>query len=207
MTSSPFIKVYKRVVPINTCKKIVQAFEDSPYKINGLTGGGYQPQIKKSTDLMISPELRGKEPQWEEFDKIIFEAFSKCLTKYRKDTPGGLEYIYGGIQDTGYGIKRYMNEGEEQYRWHGDATSHNTSHRFLVMLLALNTVKEGGETDFKYYPDNSFKPIAGSILVFPTGFTYVHRGAPPISNPKYNVNTFFEVKPSEGSIVKTSKDK
>ena len=59
--------------------------------------------------------------------------------------------------------------------------------RVLVCMFYLNDVKEGGETEF-YFQKLKVKPTKGSLVIFPTYFTHLHKGHIPISNDKYICN-------------------
>lgn len=58
------------------------------------------------------------------------------------------------------------------------------SDRFLVWMIYLNDVDDGGETEF-LYQRTKYKPSTGDMLVWPAGCTHPHRGNPPYSNDKY----------------------
>jgi hypothetical protein len=75
--------------------------------------------------------------------------------------------------------------------WHCENTNRRSSGRFLAYTVYLNDVCEGGETEFLYYPKR-VKPKAGSVMIFPSGFTHTHRGNPPISNEKYIITGWIE---------------
>ena len=53
-------------------------------------------------------------------------------------------------------------------------------------MLYLNDIDEGGETEF-LYQHKRVPPKAGTIVIWPTGFSHTHRGNPPLSNTKYIV--------------------
>ena len=58
-----------------------------------------------------------------------------------------------------------------------------------VVQLYLNTVEEGGETEFLYI-NKRIKAQQGRLIIFPAGFTHTHRGNPPIGQDKYIVSTW-----------------
>ena len=86
-------------------------------------------------------------------------------------------------------IKRYEpNEGI--FDWHIDAADQASSKRAIVMFWYLNDVVEGGETIFDVGQEVSIKPEAGSVVCFPPTWQYPHKGATPISNPKYVISSY-----------------
>lgn len=86
-------------------------------------------------------------------------------------------------------MKRYHNDGNDQFSDHIDAADIDTSKRFLAFFWYLNDVEEGGETEFLNF-DLSVKPKAGRLLVFPPLWLYPHRGNAPISNSKYIIGSY-----------------
>ena len=56
--------------------------------------------------------------------------------------------------------------------------------RYAVYTVYLNDIKEGGETEF-LYQSKRIPPKKGSICIFPSSYTHLHRGNPPLSDTKY----------------------
>lgn len=83
------------------------------------------------------------------------------------------------------------NAGEGYHSWHFDNSKRELNNRLLVFILYLNTVDEGGETEFKYYPKR-VKPEKGKLVIFPAGMTHTHRGNPPLTNEKYILTGWVE---------------
>ena len=75
--------------------------------------------------------------------------------------------------------------------WHFETMSTLTSHRIMAFVLYLNDVKDGGETEFLYYP-RRIKPKAGTLVIFPAGYTHTHRGNQPLTNTKYILTGWVE---------------
>ncbi len=75
------------------------------------------------------------------------------------------------------------------HRWHYENGGLQVSPRKLVVQLYLNTVEEGGETEFLYI-NKRVKAKQGTLIIFPAAFTHTHRGNPPIGKDKYIVSTW-----------------
>lgn len=58
------------------------------------------------------------------------------------------------------------------------------SNRCLVWMIYLNTVEDGGGTEFKYYKHIE-KAEKGKLLIWPPDFTHTHRGIPSPTEEKY----------------------
>jgi hypothetical protein len=75
--------------------------------------------------------------------------------------------------------------------WHCESANRQLCGRIAAWMFYLNDVEEGGETEF-LYQHKRIKPKAGTLLIFPAGFTHTHRGNPPLSNEKYIVTGWLE---------------
>ena len=73
------------------------------------------------------------------------------------------------------------------HRWHYENDhrgGREVRHRMVAWTLYLNDVKEGGETEF-LHQSLRIPPTQGTICIFPSYFTHMHRGNPPLSGVKY----------------------
>jgi hypothetical protein len=71
------------------------------------------------------------------------------------------------------------------YSWHYEASEEHS--RAFVWMLYLNTVKEGGNTQFWKDPDNIIEvaPKQGKFVFWPAGETHYHRSKPDLKSTKY----------------------
>lgn len=180
------IQLYPNMIDTETCQEIIEKFEQDDRKFPGKTGAGYRPDLKKCTDLQINNLL-----DWQELDQKIFEVVNKSYEMYVNRCIGLKDYMQSkmDIKDSGYQIQKYEANGQDIFDWHLDVTSQESSHRFLAAIIYLNTVEEGGETEFKFH-EYKIKPECGSVLWFPPTFQYPHKGHTPLSGPKYIITTF-----------------
>ena len=103
-------------------------------------------------------------------------SLKNCFSDYIKHYPllNSSDYISSTvlIQKTqpceGYHVFHSENLG-----WEGHS-------RTMAWMIYLNNVPEGGETEF-LYQKKKFKPTTGTILIWPGGYTHLHRGNPPMS--------------------------
>ena len=84
--------------------------------------------------------------------------------------------------DTGYKIQKY-DRGKGYYNYHNDFEYSNKGVRVITFIWYLNDVEEGGETEF--IDGTIIKPKKGQLLLFPSDWTYMHKGNMPLSNDKY----------------------
>ena len=121
----------------------------------------------------------------EEFCKVSWECYKIYQQKY------GILEILGkhGFYDDIKVQKTLPTEG--YHIWHCEHGQRDLSPRLLLVLAYLNTVEEGGETEF-LYQSLRIKPTMGTIIICPAGFTHTHRGNPPLSGVKYVMNGWIE---------------
>ena len=72
-----FIEVIDDALPAELCDKIIEAFNNSPNKTPGQTGGGVDPERKKSTDVSFS-----QQPEFAELFKQMMEITGEHLLRY-----------------------------------------------------------------------------------------------------------------------------
>ena len=82
------------------------------------------------------------------------------------------------------------------HNWHYENSGLHTSHRRLVIQLYLNTIDEGGETEFLYI-NKRIQAKEGSLIIFPSGYTHTHRGNPPIGGTKYIIGSWGTMKSND----------
>ena len=118
----------------------------------------------------------------------INEYLTKAFQEYCDDYPILRE-------ENIYSIKQKMQKTPVSggfHKWHCDNLSPTCSRRILTWMIYLNTVKEGGETEYLYQSER-IKPEEGKICIAPADFLHTHRGNPPISNAKYVITGWFNI--------------
>ena len=85
-------------------------------------------------------------------------------------------------------------EGGGFHNWHFENATYYTSQRYFAVQIYLNDNFEGGETQF-LHQGLMEKPVAGDVLIFPCGYTHVHRGNPPLGGIKYLATSWGWIQP------------
>ena len=81
-------------------------------------------------------------------------------------------------------VMQKYNPGQGYIGWHNERTSHNLVRmtRELVYMTYLNDCPGGGTF---FHPDRKYEAKKGLTLVWPAGFTHMHKGEISYDNTKY----------------------
>ena len=176
-----FVYIEENNLDKELCEKIITEFENDHRKLKGIFGGklsSIDERVKDTLDLAFSPHI---EENWKEIDSILFFSLRDAIARYYKKLLNYNIICDGELFDSGFQIQKYKkNKGK--YIWHHDAMSTTQYNRLFAFIWYLNDVTDGGET---YFLDGKVKPSTGKLVLFPATWTYMHKGAVPISNDKY----------------------
>ncbi|MEE2826986.1 MAG: 2OG-Fe(II) oxygenase [Planctomycetota bacterium] len=168
------ISEYQEWTPINqrlfdtTLEKLVEYVLEHPFLVCGSLAPTIQ--LESGEVLELTPDNIKQVPR-EQLKNVL-------LSLYR---PGYLN------------LQKYTRGTGGYHHWHSECYPREenceTLHRVLLFMFFLNTVDEGGQTDF-YYQQQSVAPQAGRMVIAPAGFTHTHKGNVPISSDKYIVTSW-----------------
>jgi hypothetical protein len=177
---NPFFGVYENALSPEFCRAAIQRFDKDPQVGpgrygNGTVGGAVDANIKQTTEI----DLDGTQQGWRVEEQILMESLGAHLRRYmeRWSRAFNCDLIHEPLK-----IARYPIGG--QFDWHSDNLGNGVTTRVITALWYLNTVEQGGETEYPWQK-MAIKPVEGRLLLCPVGWTFVHRGAPPVSGPKY----------------------
>ena len=129
---------------------------------------GYDNRMLSRNDILLA-----------EFNAMVWKAYAKFKTVYG----AGLDQI--GLHKMSPSIKIQRYQPTQGYHvWHPEVTNQGNAGRVLVCLLYLNTVEEGGETEFLYQKMH-VPAVQGTLAIFPATWTHLHRGNAPLKGNKY----------------------
>lgn len=174
---------------ISICDELIEFHKNSPNKEIGRTGyGEIKPDWKDSLDVNLIP---GSDLATNYVKQLI-----EVVDRYRNKFHWCNEYAPWSIIE-GINIQ-YYKPGGGFHIWHTERSSPilPICYRHLVFMTYLNDVIDGGETEW-YYQKIKVKPKKGLTVVWPTDWTYTHRGIPSPTEEKYIVTGWFSYLPEE----------
>lgn len=190
-----FIEVYEDVFSNEFCDNLVKYFEWQSQ--NAMTwrrdAEGASPLNKSDEAITVNPnrpiDLEFTADNLDGYLKEFHEKFwNICYRDYISKNP----IICELDRHTIFTYKIQKTKPSEGYHlWHCEIGSTGTSRRLLTYTVYLNDVEEGGETEF-LNQRRRVKAKKGSVVIFPAGFTHVHRGNTPLSNDKYIMTGWVE---------------
>jgi len=198
MDISSFIHHREKVFSEDFCENLIDLFkkkEQNQETYTGAMASGVNLSVKNTKEINLFEHMDLLEKE-NFFDKINDELSNHFLGnlpyKYYFDSDSNLfneKCKYETCQ-----LQKYIR-GEGHYeRWHVEVENLSSSKRIFSMIVYLNNVFEGGETEF-LYSSEKIKPTRGSIVIFPSNFPFVHRGLKPLSNDKFIISTWLVYDP------------
>ena len=178
-----------------TCRNLLTRLEQIWDKSSpGKTLGGVFPVTKLTNDLHYSSQYQ---EDWTVedvvFDTAIFTALSSAIAIYKQAYPHLNHWV--DIADTGFQVQKY-DKSAGYYREHTDSFPGSVNERVLAVIIYLNDVEFGGETNFPVH-GVKVKPVQGRICLFPAVFTHPHESCVPITGDKWIISSFVNhVKPA-----------
>ena len=188
-----FIRWYDEAIPSSLCDELIEAFESSNHKVTRDNPAKHNTEVSLAIDDTLSEQM--------------FKIIEAHMSQYFKDNEFVSLAKYKDCEIEALAIKKYEPDTNDFHDWHTDSTGPLAFRRFLAIQCYLNTVEEGGHTEFKTPEEIRIQPLKGRLVFFPTAWTHMHRGVPPIGGPKYSMNSYLLFPDKWVSEYKTTMDK
>ena len=190
-----FIGIYDGYIPNEACDQAIELFnkyQEFNKVFSRFSSEGTTQDRKDDKQLFCSPDVLTDEEFSVNKLKTLMVNFDMALRHYYIET-NVKKYTGENITTDHVKIQKTI-PSQGYHAWH---TEHNPGRdmekRVLAYTIYLNTVEEGGETEF-LHQSQRVKPVKGRIAIWPAGFPYVHRGNPPLSGEKYIVTAWINFK-------------
>jgi len=169
-----FIGVYDNAVEPGLCKWLVD-FIDNTAQL-------------KSRDMV---GLKDKQICLDAFSPreadMLMQSVNDNLLNYTNEYPylKGSDYVSGNV------LLQKTEPTQGYHSFHAENHAWRAEDRTMAWMVFLNNVNEGGETEF-LYQKTRLTPRKGTIVIWPGGFTHIHRGNPPLNSTKYIATGWYQ---------------
>ena len=167
-----FIGIYTDAVPRSFCNWLKE------YMDNSSLCSFDSSQVK---DKRISMEAFSPKEAAE-----LMNYVNNCLVRYSNEYP----YIKGSNYISANVNLQKTSPTEGYHVFHSENHAWLAVDRTLAWMVYLNTVPEGGETEW-LYQKKRVSPEKGTVVIWPGGFTHLHRGNPPMTD-KYIATGWYQ---------------
>lgn len=183
-----FIRTYDDVLTADFCADAISRFEADSNRFDGLVNSADgSPEMrrdhKQTIELIIS-----NDPAWQDIEEVLKQKYIENTNRYAEEF-SDISSIPGELSSEEFRIKKYEVGGF--FNWHIDCDGKDYG-RLLAIQFYFNNVEEGGETEFQFQ-SMSVEPVRGRLVIFPTLWTYRHRGAKVVSNAKYVCTNYVRI--------------
>ena len=178
--TTDYITVVDDVLSPDACEQLITKFEQHDH-------------VSRQEDYYKFQELNlHKYVDFKQECSVIQNAVTRMIKEYQRKHKA--TFIPEKFTLEQFRMKRYDPNGEDVFDWHTDVGDYKSARRFLVCLMYLNDVDEGGETCFDYAAEDEESVVVeakqGRLVMFPPMWMYPHKGKKPVSGKKYIISTY-----------------
>ena len=180
------IEEYRNVFPIDYCKQLIETFEQRASMQLTEHQTGF-----KNQDERIFMDMSNHNNMFH-VDADLCKFFYQTVVKTYEEKYGKkYDSRRAVVQHSPKGMSIQKTRPHQGYHaWHCECADLCTSSRVMAYTLYLNSVEEGGETEF-LYQGVKIKPEPGKLVFFPAYYTHPHRGNPIYKGVKYIVSGWY----------------
>ena len=188
-----FIGIWDNNVNENICKELIKYY-DWTIKNNynyfpDVDGNTVQDSGRVDESFYInSSSAQYPESLCETYWTCIHNSLSEYMTKYSIG-------LLGSLNSWEFKVHK-VKEKQGFHTWHYENPSYDMRDRFLAFMTYLQAPLEGGETEF-LHQSKRIDSVVGRTLIWPAGFTHMHRGNPPLKGEKIYLTGWMSMYPTE----------
>lgn len=190
--SDDFIGIWKNFVPRTICDKLIEHTETilnrGSYFLPGSIGEGYdEEEYAYNSSMFYGGDMNRKDFAFllnYSNKKLVMEVNSclNCCLKHYFYNYQSLKHT--SLLSTDIKVQK-TPPGGGYHMWHYESPLQEYAQRELVWMIYLNDMPDGeAETEFMYQR-RRIKPTAGTVVIWPAGFTHTHKGNTVLTQDKY----------------------
>ena len=190
-----FVGIYDESVPRNLCEEFVKNYEKAKRdrtiidisKENKSEMLDTNNKLSRNDEVMFITPLSSTIypiPPVNEYWKFLRKCFDSYIEKYTIQ-------FQGTIFNDAFKIHKVKKSGGF-HSWHYERNDPESLDRVMAYMTYLEVPKKGGETEF-LHQSLRIEPIVGRTLIWPVGYTHMHRGNPPLDGEKMYITGWFKI--------------
>jgi hypothetical protein len=190
-----FIGIYDESVPLELCDEFVKNYEEAKKNrtVIDLTkendtglfdGESHDGLDRKDESVVVTPLTSTIYPR-PPVD-LYFDFLQECFKCYIKRY--SIRFNCTIFNDV-FKIHK-VKKSEGYHVWHHEKALPSNLNRLMAYMTYLEVPKRGGETEF-LHQSLRIEPTIGRTLIWPAGFTHIHRGNPPLEGEKMYITGWF----------------
>ena len=188
-----FVGIYDDSVPLDLCKEFVEDYEVAVKnrtiidlsKENEIGIVDAVPKFIRDDEVAyITPTVSTIHPIPPV--RAYFKFLEECFRCYVKNY--GIEFN-GKVYNDVFKIHK-VKKTEGYHAWHYERAGKHVD-RVMAYMTYLEVPQKGGETEF-LHQSLRIDPFVGRTLIWPGGFTHMHRGNPPLEGEKIYITGWFK---------------
>ena len=189
-----FIGIYDESVPVELCNEFVNNYEVakknrtiidmSKENETGMMEKPSEPLQRKDEVVYVTPILSTiyPRPPVLSYFEILKECFHRYVERY--------SIVFHGVTYNDVFKIHKVRKSEGYHEWHYERSDPAGLERLLAYMTYLEVPEKGGETEFLHQALR-IEPIVGRTLIWPAGFTHMHRGLMPLEGEKMYITGWF----------------
>ena len=170
MMNDNFIMKNSSCISTETCEHLINFFNNNESVAS--KGGAGDASLD---DLEISINVF-------QFNQNLLLGINHTIEKYKQKYPLIDTILQKWQVDNVAQLMRY--EPGDFYSTIHCETSIKYPYRIFAWMIYLNTIKDGGGTEFIHQHETAL-PVAGDMYIWPAGWTHMHRGVVAPNERKY----------------------
>ena len=188
-----FIGIWNDSIDEKLCRQLVKWFDwASEHKYTLSSKEEIHSALRDDESIRIPHDLNYSSAVAYQFPSEIceeyFDSLQRCFVEYRQEY--GIQFN-GTLHNYNFKIHK-VKKGQGYHVWHYENADYDHRDRFITYMTYLKAPEEGGDTEF-LHQSKKIEPIERRTLLWPAGFTHVHRGNPPLKGEKIYITGWFHL--------------
>tara|TARA_Y100001949_G_C15981338_1_gene328497 strand:+ start:600 stop:1214 length:615 start_codon:yes stop_codon:yes gene_type:complete len=188
-----FVGIFDESVPLELCNEFIDNYETAHKnrtfidlsKENELGFIDNESDIARTdTSVYVTPTVSSvyPKPPVEAYWQYLRVCYMNYIKRYHIEFKGP---VFNDV----FKVHK-VKKTEGFHIWHYERSQPSNTERIMAYMTYLEVPSKGGETEF-LHQSLRVDPVVGRTLIWPAGFTHMHRGNPPLEGEKMYITGWF----------------